>query len=507
MATTTASWPGLSDRALPRSLGALAMAAVLALAGLAVTVQIPAPPPLIAIAAGIVTLAAAWMLVSERYEWSLVILMLYLGLADGFLKLSTGSSQVTLVRDLLLYAIAASALVRIAVRRQPLAFPPLTGWVVAWVVVVAVQVANPGNGTLLHSLASVRPHVEWVPLFFLGYLVVRSKARLRAFLVLLLVVGAANGLVGLVQQNITPDQLASWGPGYEQALKGEGSVSARSFADEEGTERNRPFALGGDIGFGGSLGYLAVPAALALLGLSLRPGMRLAVGLLAAGVVIAILTSAARVHVVAGIAAALAFAGLAVTSRGGFRVVAGTALGLLVAYAAVGILLANSESGSFDRYQSISSPGQALDTAYDYRKDVLSQVPVYAAEIPFGAGIGSKGPAGSFTGGGGGAGGAGLNGESEPTFLLIELGIPGLAVMLGFTLVLLHVSVTRIRRIGDRETRILLTAIAAPLFALFVTWFAGVATATVPGAPYLWFAAGVLSYWLLGEGRKKWSPA
>ena len=44
----------------------------------------------------------------------------YVGLADGYLKLRTGSSNVTLVRDLLLYSIAVGALVdqAIAVRRQ-----------------------------------------------------------------------------------------------------------------------------------------------------------------------------------------------------------------------------------------------------------------------------------------------------------------------------------------------------------------------------------------------------
>ena len=505
MATTTVSAAELRDRVVLRPLGALAMAAVLTCAGLAITVQMPAPTPVTVLAVVGVLAAGAWMLVSERYEWSLAILMLYVGLADGFLKLSTGSSQVTLVRDLLLYAIAAGALIRMAVRREQPALPPLTGWVVAWLVVIGVQLANPENSTLMHSLASVRPHAEWVPLFFLGYVVMRSRARIRGFLMLLVVIAAVNGVVGLVQLNLTPDQLSSWGPGYEKAINGEASVSQRAFVDEEGNERNRPFGLGSDIGFGGSVGFLAVPAALALLGLGLRPDLRLLVAVLAVGVVLAVITSEARVHVIAALVAILAFAGLTVTSRGGVRTVIGLGVGLAVAFAALSFVFSSSEEGSFDRYQSISSPGKALTTAYDYRSGVISQVPNYITEIPLGAGIGSKGPAGSF---GGTAGGRHLNGESEPTFLLIELGIPGLAVMLGFMLRLLYLSTTKIRRVGDRETRVLLTAVAAPLFALFATWFAGVSTATTPGAPYLWFAAGVLSYWLLGPGREqRWSNA
>ena len=499
MATTTASdHHPLFSHTLLRPLGSAATACLLALLGLAITIQLPSATPLFGVVALGLLGAAAWMLFSERYEWSLAILMLYLGLADGFLKLKTGSSQATLLRDLLLYAIAVGALARVAIRRESLSLPPLSGWVIAWLIVVAIQIANPSNGTLAHSLASVRPHVEWVPLFFLGYLTVRSNARLRHFLLLLLLVGAVNGVVSLVQFSISPEQLEGWGPGYERAISGEGDVSARTFADEEGNERNRPFALGGDFGFGGIVGLIAVPAALALLALSGGAAMRVATGFLSAGVVLAVATSQARVAVLGAIVSVLVFAALTVTSRAGVRTVIALTLTTLVAYATVNLLSSDAERGSFDRYQNISSPSEAVSTAYDYRRETLARIPEYMAQIPLGAGIGSKGPAASVSGG---ASGKGYDGESEPTFLLIELGLPGLIVMLGFNLALFWYSITRIRRIEDKETRILLTALAAPLFALFVTWFVGVTTATVPGAPYLWFAGGVLSYWLLGEGR------
>jgi hypothetical protein len=487
-------------------MGALATVGILVLVGLTIAVQLPLATPPAALATAAVLAVVAWMVVSERYEWSLAILMVYIGLADGYLKLTTGVAAVTLLRDLLLYAIVAGALIRFAVRRESPSFPPLTGWVVAWLMVIAIQIANPYNGTLLHSIASVRPHAEWVPLFFLGYLTIRSNARIRNFLLLLLAIAAVNGVVGLIQQNITPDQLAGWGPGYEEALKGEGSVSARTFADENGTERNRPFALGGDFGFGGAVGVLAVPAALALLGSSLGLGMRIAVAAMSSGAMLGIVTSASRTQVIAGVISVLAFAALTATSRAGMRTAAATAIGLVIAYGAVTILTSNSDEGSFDRYASISNPSEAVDTAYDYRSGVLAEVPEYIAEIPLGGGLGSKGPAGGIAGVGGKRG---LNGESEPTFLLIELGIPGLVVMLGFNLTLLYLSVTRIRRIEDREARVLLTAVAAPLFALFSTWFVGISTAATPGAPYLWLAAGVLSYWLVGDGyrslAKRWS--
>lgn len=498
MATTTPEvFGGLRARATPPLLG-LATAAILAALGLAVTAQLPTPTPISIVAVIGVLSAAVWMLCSERYEWTLVVLMLYLGLADGVLKLVTDSQPITLVRDLLFYAICIGALIRMIVNRRPLVLPPLSGWVIAWVIVVLVQIANPHNGTLLHSVASVRPHAEWVPLFFLAFFVVRSKKRLRMFLLLLLVIATANGIVGLIQLNLTPSQLSSWGPGYAKALNGESTVSQRSFVDEEGEEKARPFALGSDVGFGGAVGVLAVPALLAFLSLPMSPLARLGLAGLAVGVVLAVLTSEARVHVVTAVLAVIAFGVLTLTSRLGGKTLLGISIGLTIAIVAIAFVLSTTGQGSFSRYSSIASPQAAVVTAYEYRGGVIAEVPTYVKEIPFGAGLGSRGPGGSFGGGSRNT----LNGESEPTYLLIELGVPGLAVMLGFNLVLFYLSLTKIRLVEDRETRILLAAVAAPLFAVFAGWFAGVATATTPGAPYMWTAGGILSFWLLEKRRQ-----
>src|SRR3954447_18819309 len=170
---------------------------------------------------------SGWMFVSERYQVTLAVLAAYLGMLDGFLKLKTGSQLATLGRDLLLYAIVAGALVRFLLRKEPIRLPPLSGWILAFAMVVIVGIANPGSYPLIHGLASVRPHLEFVPLFFFGYLVMRNPARLRAFLVLLLVCGAANGVVGAIQFNLTPDQLAAWGPGYSKFIKGSGALAGR----------------------------------------------------------------------------------------------------------------------------------------------------------------------------------------------------------------------------------------------------------------------------------------
>src|SRR5207249_1531654 len=126
------------------------------------------------------------------------------------------------------------------------------------------------NVSLLHTLGGLRPHLEWVPLFFLGYAVMRTTRRLRIFLSLLLVVTTINGAVALVQYELTPEQLSTWGPGYAELLHGTGSLSERVSYRTDDKRRVRPFGLGSDTGFSGSLAIIAAPAAMALIALGRR---------------------------------------------------------------------------------------------------------------------------------------------------------------------------------------------------------------------------------------------
>ncbi len=166
--------------------------------------------------------------------------------------------------------------------------------------------------------------------------------------------------------------------------------------DDDGELRTRPFGLGSDMGFGGIVGMLAIPAGIALLAIG-SARTRVAAALLSSGAVLAVVTSQARVAVLGAVVAALAFTALSVTSRGAFRAVMGLSLALAVSYASVSVLTSNSDAGAFDRYSDIA-PNKALSTAYDYRRDTLKLIPEYIRDYPLGAGIGSKGPAGGQAG-------------------------------------------------------------------------------------------------------------
>ncbi len=441
--------------------------------------------------AGLGIVVLLWLFLSERYEYTLAVLLLYLGLLDGYLKLRTNSSAITLARDGLLYAIALGALCRRILRRQPLTLPPLGGWVLLYVGVVLVQVLNPGNVSTAHALASLRPHLEFVPLFFLGYSELRSTRRLRGLCVLLLVVAAANGVVGYLQFRLTPAQLAAWGPGYAARVYGTGPVSGRTFTDSAGVEHTRPFGLGSDAGDGGLIGMLALAPALALLGLGRRAPPRWLVLALSAGALLAIVTSQGRADVLAAVAALLAFVALASSARRLVPTLASVAVGGLILVLVLSTLAGAGRSGLFERYNTIS-PANLLATTASARGASLPLLPGYMAQFPLGAGLGSTGPAALIAG----AGHTGLNGETEFNFLVVELGVAGLLLFLALDARLLLASATRIRRVADPQVRVLLAGLAAGLFGIAATYFAGPSSSASPVGPYYWLVAGVLSYWL-----------
>ena len=437
--------------------------------------------------------AVTWMLLTTRPEWALAVLLVYLGLCDGVLKLSVspGNELPGLGRDLLLYAVAVGMVVRGIVKKEPLQAPPMTAWVLAFVAVVLVQLLNPDNWSTAHSFASLRQHLEFVPLFFIAYTIMRSERRLRAFLVLILAVAAVNGAVSLVQFNLSPEQLASWGPGYEDLIMGD-SAAPRTAEGADGKKRTRPMALGSDMGFGGTLGALALPAAFALMASGARKWRHLVpIGVLGTFAIIGVATSQSRSAVLAAIIGVFAFAVLATASRQALKALAGVAVLSIIAVFA---LMEVDSGGSFVRYESIT-PNRVVETTLESRSGTYSGVGEYLTRFPLGAGIGSVGPA------------AGvidpppdryLDAESQVTFLIVELGIPGLLVLVAFHLKLLTLILTRIRRLASGELRLLLSATSAPFFAMLSLWFVGVNTVSTPNAPYLWFLAGTLAYWLCG---------
>lgn len=489
-------WHAFVRAATPFALGTLAIALAFG-----VTEQLSERAAFVAIAIALIAVLPVWMFFSVSYGATLLVLALYLGLIDGVLKLKLNTSTATLGRDVLLYAIVGGAVLRFTVSGRPLRLPPLSGYVLAFVLVVLVQVLNPRTEGFAHGLASLRPHLEFVPLFFFGYHVMRSKQRLRIFLLALCVIAAINGVVGFVQFNLTPEQLASWGPGYAELVNGTPGATSRAFFDEESQQAyTRPFALGPDIGFGGAVGVMAVPAFFALLA-SARRRWAGRIGIpLGVGIVVAIVTSQARTAVLSAIVAAFAYGALTMSSRRAARALLGLAAVLAMTVVGISLLSSSDNSAALSRYDSIA-PSKVLNTTYQYRKGTLELVPKYATQDPFGQGLGKVGPAAGFKGKSSATEPA-INAESEFNFLLSELGIPGLLIFGALQLKLLALTV-RLRRFEDHETRVLLAGCAASYAAIAASWIVGITSTSTPVAPFFWFVAGILAYWVMERGPSR----
>ena len=495
---------------IPRAIraGEGAVLAALLAAGVATAVavgtRVAAPSVLGTVALALGLAFGAYLLASRRYGVTLALVALYLGLLDGYIKLRTGVEATSLTRDILLAAICIGALVRLIGDRRPIQVPPLSMWVVAFAAVVLVQVLNPNTVNIAKGLAGLRQHLEFVPFFFFGYALLRTKTAFRNLALLIGVIAAINGAVGLLQLQMTPDELAGWGPGYEEKISGTGDVSGRAFVDDDGELRTRPFALGSDMGFGGSVAVLALPMLLALLATRGPRHQSLLVLLLGAGAILAIASSQSRSSVLEAVVVVLAFSALAMMGRRSAR-----ALGALVLVAALAFLVgstinSSTDEGTWDRYESIA-PDRVLDTTYEYRADDFSRISTYVTEFPLGAGLGTVGAASAF---GGGerpleTRGVDFNGETQFNFLAIELGVPGLVLFLALEALILGLALTRVRRIRDAELRIYIAGVMAPCFAMALGGFGGPSAVALPNGPWFWLALGVAAYWLTREGA--WS--
>jgi hypothetical protein len=152
-----------------------------------------------------------------------------------------------------------------------------------------------------------------------------------------------------------------------------------------------------------------------------------------------------------------------------------------------------------NRYATIA-PQHLLSTSTSARSGSLAEIPKGIAKYPLGAGLGSVGPAS-----GSGIGGTvtrHFNGETEPNFLLVETGVPGLIAMLLFTLATIRIGLI-LRRVADPDLQRGLMALTAVLISLLVGWIIAPTTADSPSSPFIWLTAGCLAFWYaeLRSGR------
>jgi len=449
-----------------------------------------------ALAAAAFVLVAVWCVTHRRVDHTLVALALYLGLLDGYVKLRTGSSTVTLARDALVIAIAAGALLRGAQTGQRFFLPPLGGFVLAFSAVVMIELANPSARGLAAGLAGVRQHLEFVPLFFLGYAFLRTESQIRKALLVIVFCAAVGGVVSYIQSTLTPAELAGWGPGYHERIFGTGFFTGAGRVAFVGANTVvRPFGLGSDIGSGAVAAALALPGLAALL-MASNGRARSAIAPMSIGVGLAVATSGTRAALIIVFVSLVAFGVIAATSKNALNAAIGIAIGVALIYAAFVQLGPGNQTST--RAQSIT-PTRALSTFSTERGQSVKAFGGMATDHPLGVGLGTVGPASRFKRT---AGGVEFNSETQWNFLVVETGIAGVVIYVAFLMRLMWLALTRIRRVADPAIRLYLAALAAPILGILVAGFSGATSASVPLAPFLWLVSGVLAYWLVTADRK-----
>jgi hypothetical protein len=482
----------------------LAAAAALTIS-LAIAVAVPKPNTGLTLVLAVGGLGVVALVTNQRLEVTVTLVVLYLGLLDGPVKLLSGGHELaSVVRDILIFAVSAGALLRLLAKRQRIELPPLIGWVLLWVALVVVEAFNPNTGGIVKALGGFRQQLEFIPFFFFGYALIRTKERFRRVFLILGVIALANGVVSTYQTKLSPGGLASWGPGYKELVVGtqtqgsETGISGRGYVSG-GVSHIRPPGLGKDAGFAGSMGLLALPCVLALLA-TWRRRKRWIPVLLCLGALLGVATGLGRLQLVGALLVMVAFAVLSASAgRRAARPLVALLGVLLLAIPFGGLLIAFEAPGTFSRYTEL---GGSASSGKDTKSGELAHLPHQLAIAPFGVGLAS---AGAATGFGGRVTnrleGHSVGGETQFNFLGDELGIPGIALWYGLLLTLLVLAAARLRRIDDIEIRIALAGVFSVLVTFLVTGVSGPVTSSAGGS-YFWFAAGIGAYWLAGPGYR-----
>jgi hypothetical protein len=471
-----------------------------AVLALAVTIAFPQAslPMALAVIAG--ALAVVALVVCSRLEVTVTLILVYLLMIDGPVKMLTSQREVTrTLGDLVILAVCLGAVMRMIVQRKRIELPPLSGWVIAWVALVVVNAFNPKTHGILAVLGGFSQQLQYVPFFFFGYALMRSTRRFRQLFIIVGIAATASGIVAAYQSTLSPSQLSSWGPGYQNLIHPVGKGTGRVFFSE-GEARVRPPGLGSEAGASGSVGHAALPMCLALVAISRGRKKWIAI-MLSLGAILAVVVGLGRLQLIGAALGVVAFTGLAALAGRQLSRTIGVLLAVVVLSIPAGALVVSSlKSGTFKRYESINTSSETTL----HKENAFSKVPGYVAASPFGYGLGNSGAVAQLGGPETNSNlleGHGLTSETEYNVLVKELGGPGLVL---WPLIAIYVSlliVRRIRSVRDPELAMCLAGLLAAFLPLLLEASSGFISGSLAGGAYYWFSIGVVAYWLVGRGR------
>lgn len=131
---------------------------------------------------GIIPFAILTGIILSRWRWGVILIFVWLLLEDLIRRLLPGQpSQITLVKDVLVFLTYCSFLAVFMIKNKKIWKPVFWGLLLFFAAVSIINVFNPNSPGLLFGLIGLRSYLWYLPLIFLGYHMFEKEERLLKF--------------------------------------------------------------------------------------------------------------------------------------------------------------------------------------------------------------------------------------------------------------------------------------------------------------------------------------
>ena len=144
--------------------------------------------------------AISWLLILQRWRYGLFLLIGYLPFGGVIVLLSNDNPVMTLAKDLLFVLPLYLSFFLRGISLQKARLPAsITIALAALVLIVLIQMANPGLSSLLVALVGAKVWLFYIPLLPITVTAIQSEDELRAQLRAMILFAPVPCLVGLAQ--------------------------------------------------------------------------------------------------------------------------------------------------------------------------------------------------------------------------------------------------------------------------------------------------------------------
>jgi len=187
----------------PATVGVVAVS----LAALLAVILMGRTPVPASLAIPVAVVVPATVLVFARWQAGVYLFLSWLVIEDLIRKFAGNDMRVFFAKDALFLAVLAAFIAARARRPEPLPKVRFLGPLLAFGLLCVVQAFNPRSPSPLYGLLGLRLYFFYVPLLFVGYMLIRTERDLVRFLGFNLALAAVVGGLGIAQGIIGLDFL------------------------------------------------------------------------------------------------------------------------------------------------------------------------------------------------------------------------------------------------------------------------------------------------------------